>query len=400
MKLPRLPEALSELSFLAYLGGHAVSTVGTWAQRVVLYWIAWETTQSTAVLGMLAAADLLPAVISAPFAGTLADRFDRRRLAIVLQLASIVPALAAMFALLLGQTSVPILVGISLATGILNGLDHPVRMVLVSDLVDKPRLSGAVTANSVIFNLGRMLGPALGGIAIAIGGSWTIFLLNALSYVAFALILTRLRSGKHRLDAPAQAQRIGWLNVLSHVTTTQKLILGYFAILALCIRPIFELLPAFANNLVASGAGELFAFMTSAQALGAALGGVAIGILLGSSAPKNAILVSSVAIIASATLFLMSQDWIMAIIALTLLSGSTVANGIACQVLLQTEVADGIRGKVMSIYTMLFRGMPALGAAIIGVIAETIPQQAIFWFALLVALLATVFIVLAVARRQ
>lgn len=391
MKLPRAAAALSQPSFLAYLGGHALSTVGTWAQRVVLYWIAWEATQSTAVLGLLAAADLLPAVFTAPIAGSLADRMDRRVLALRLQLLSVIPAILALLAVLFGAATVPVLFGLSLLTGILNGFDHPVRMVLVSGLVETPKLTSAVTLNSVVFNLGRMVGPALGGVAIANGQAGLVFLFNAVSYLAFAWVLSRVRGNAPATQANGTGTPLGWREVLPHLSMTHRVVLAYFAVIAVCIRPVFELLPAFADALAAgpAPAGELFAWMTSAQALGAALGGVAIGTLAGHSRPVPAILASGLAIIASMALFLLSRSSLLALLCLTVVSGGIVANGIACQVLLQTEVIDSVRGKVMSVYTMMFRGLPALGALVMGLLAQAIPQTGPFWAGVGLVALAT-----------
>lgn len=391
MNMPPAAAALRQPSFVAYLGGHALSTVGTWAQRVVLYWIAWEATQSTAVLGLLAAADLLPAVFTAPLAGTLADRLNRRILALRLQLLSVIPAVLALIAVLSEMTSVPVLVSLALLTGILNGFDHPVRMVLVSGLVERATLTSAVTLNSIVFNLGRMAGPALGGVAITSGHTEWVFVFNALSYAVFALVLARLRSALPGVQAGGDDGALGWLQVLPRLTVTHRVVLAYFAAIALCIRPVFELLPAFADALAPAPAlaSELFAWMTSAQALGAALGGVAVGTLAAQGPPVRAVLVSGLAIVASMFLFLLSGEPWLALLSLTVVSGGIVSNGIACQVLLQNEVPDRMRGKVLSVYTMIFRGLPALGALAIGVLAQIMPQAHLFWAGNSILVLAT-----------
>ncbi|WP_280177647.1 MFS transporter [Arsenicitalea aurantiaca] len=333
----------------------------------------------------------IPRRFAAPLAGTMADRMDRRVLALRLQLFSVIPAVLALLAVLFGATSVPVLVGLSLLTGILNGFDHPVRIVLVGGLVERNMLTSSVTLNSIVFNLGRMAGPALGGVAIASGQIEAVLLFNAVSYLAFALLLARLRYKAHSTYLGQGSDPLGWLHVLPHLTVTHRVVLVYFAAVALCIRPVFELLPAFADGLALRPdlAAELFAWLTSAQALGAVLGGVAIGILSGHAAPLRSILSSGLAIMGSMALFLLSSRPWLSIVALTLVSSGIVANGVACQVVLQTQVSDRVRGKVLSVYTMMFRGLPALGALVVGVLAQSIPQANLFWTGIALIALAT-----------
>lgn len=176
---------LSNTGFAWYLAGNTGSIVGTWAQRVALLWIAWELTQSTTVLGLLAMADLLPSVAIAPLAGTIADRYDRLSLAKMLQWVSVLPPMLLLGLSLSGQLGIEWIVAVAVATGVINGFDHPIRMVLVGSLVERARVGGAVALNSMTFNLARMIGPVFGGLAIAEKLFWPLFLFNCLSYYRF-----------------------------------------------------------------------------------------------------------------------------------------------------------------------------------------------------------------------
>ncbi len=415
MRLPRAAAPLAHAPLRAYLAGNFASVVGTWGQRVVLLWLAWDLTQSTFMLGLMAMADLLPSVIVAPFAGTLVDRKDRLRLARQLQVMSLAPPCMMLAATLTGLLSPAILLAVATLTGVLNGFDHPVRMVVVGGIVPRPDVPGAVAMNSVVFNLARMLGPAVGGITIALHAMWAIYIFNAVSYWIFALILSRLARREEAPssaspDEPGVSSRViprtrleaatarapsrhggeddGWSAVWQGLTGRHKVLLVLFAFLALCFRPIFELLPTFAEGLTQSEAmaARAFSLMTSAQGAGAMVGAVVTSVLLSRGRPSTLALGFAMAGVLGCGGFLFSNLLGTALVALTFLSGVILANGICTQVVLQTQVPDRIRGKVLSLYTMIFRGLPALGAMSIGMIADTVPERKVFAIACLLVL--------------
>lgn len=427
MRLPLAAAPLAHAPLRAYLAGNFVSVVGTWGQRVVLLWLAWDLTLSTFMLGLMAMAELLPSVIVAPLAGTLVDRKDRLRFARQLQVMSLAPSGLMLAATLTELLSPAILLAVTTLTGVLNGFDHPVRMVVVGGIVPRPDVPGAVAMNSVVFNLARMLGPAVGGVTIALHAMWAIFIFNAVSYLIFALILSRLARCKetssstypnepgasfsinprNRLEAatPRAPSRLGgesdgWSAVWQGLTGRHKVLLVLFAFLALCFRPIFELLPTFAEGLTQSEAMEAQAFslMTSAQGAGAMIGAVVTSVLLSRGRPLTLALGCGMASVLGCGGFLFSNLLWAALVALIFLSGAILANGICTQVVLQTQVSDGIRGKVLSLYTMIFRGLPALGAMAIGLIADTITERKVFAIACLLVL--AIVLVLSPALRH
>lgn len=392
MKVDHLVAALRNPSFALYLTGNAVSIVGTWAQRVVLFWLAWEASGSTAIIGLMAAADLLPSVLVAPFAGSLADRADRLALARRLQLLSVGPPLILLGLLWAGQITTPALLAMSLATGIVNGFDHPTRMVLVGNLVERTLVPGAVAINSIVFNLARMIGPALGGAAISFDTCGAIFVLNVVSYLGFAAILSRLTLVSRPETGPSTSVAAGWVATLSHLGARHRAVLIYFALLALCFRPVFELLPSFAETVAGPGleAGQVFGWMTSAQALGAMVGALAVSMLTAAVGAVPIMLATGTASIVALALFLVSSGAAAALATLTFLSGAILANGVSTQVMLQTEIADTERGRVLSLYTMIFRGMPALGAFLIGVTGTVLSSKQLFWMTIPVLCVASV----------
>ncbi|KPQ20506.1 MULTISPECIES: MFS transporter [unclassified Halomonas] len=423
MRLPRAASPLAHAPLRAYLAGNFASVVGTWGQRVVLLWLAWDITQSTFMLGLMAMADLLPSVIVAPFAGSLVDRKDRLRLARQLQVMSLAPPCMMLVATLTGLLNPAMLLAVATLTGVVNGFDHPVRMVVVGGIVPQPDVPGAVAMNSVVFNLARMLGPAVGGVTIALHAMWAIFIFNAVSYLIFALILSRLsrrradsrslspeetgvasarpETARTRAPSRGEGEEDGWSTVWRGLTRRHKVLLVLFAFLALCFRPIFELLPTFAESLALSDAmaARAFSLMTSAQGAGAMIGAVVASVLLSRGRHLTLALGFAVAGVLGCGGFLLSNFLWVALVALTFLSGVILANGICTQVVLQTEVPDQIRGKVLSLYTMIFRGLPALGAMSIGMIADTVSERKVFAIACLLVL-AIVLVLSPVLRHE
>lgn len=411
MRLPKAAIPLTNARLRMYLAGNAASAVGTWAQRVVLLWLAWDLTQSSLMLGLMAMADLLPSVIVAPFAGSLVDRQDRIRLAYRLQLLSTAPSCIMLMAAMAGIVSPALLLVAAGLTGILNGFDHPTRMVVVGSIVPKEDIPGAVAINSIVFNLARMLGPAAAGLALTLGTLWLIFVFNAASYLFFALILSRLacqESSGNGQDANAPANATDdkspssyWSAIRNGLTGQHKLLLLFFALMALIYRPIFELLPAFADHVAVGEAdsARAFSWMTSAQGLGAMIGALLTSVLMTRGTPLSLTIVFGLLAALSCGLFLISNVLWAALLTLALLSGAILANGICTQVVLQTQIPDSLRGKALSLYTMIFRGLPALGAMAVGVVADESSERTIFALGSL-PILAMLFILLLALRKE
>ncbi|MGZ9810220.1 MFS transporter [Pseudoroseicyclus sp. H15] len=396
-----------------YLAGNFASITGTWAQRVVVFWLAWELTESPSILGVLAALELLPSIIFAPLAGTWADRRPAARLARDVQAASILPPLALLAVALMGEPGLPALVLVTLATGVLNGLDHPLRLLLVGRVAPKGQVSGAVAWNSAAFNVGRMIGPALGGWAISAGRPDLVFAYNALSYLGFVVVLTIV--GRHMAEAgpgPAGAGQASWRNLLRAFPRDVLLLFALFAATAGLLRPIFELLPSFADALsggvgeasapppggaAPSGAGA-FSLLTTAQAAGAVVGALVASVLFGRFGNRRVAIAMALVAALSALAFVAAPTLALAVLAVAVMSGATLANGIATQVDLQTTLDETVRGRALALYTMTFRGLPALGALLLGVLGEALSVH--LAAALSAVVLLVVWAVLALRIRR
>jgi MFS family permease len=366
---------------LAYLGGNLASVTGTWGQRVVVFWMAWELTFSPAVLGLLAALDLLPSIMAAPIAGALADSRPALRLTRNIQALSALPPLIMLVVVLYDEVNLPILMLLTLLTGILNGLDHPLRLLLVGRIAPRDMISNAIAANSVVFNVGRMIGPAIGGWTVSSGTPAIVFGYNAVSFFLFAAVLATLKAPEEgdSLDGKGKALDglFRWGAVIRAFEFPLIIIFSLFAAIAALIRPTFELLPSFAEDLAQNGldAAQIYSLLTSSLGLGAIIGALAASLLLARIQNWTFSMAAGFTSILAALAFLGVAQFYMALISMTVMSAAILANGIATQFALHTRLPESVRGRALSLYTMTFRGLPALGALFVGALGEIAPLR-------------------------
>lgn len=390
--------ALGSPVFRLFALGSAASLLGTWAQRVVLFWLAWEMTRSTVVLGVLALADLLPALLTSPLGGMLADRDDRVRMAVRVQVLSALPPLLLAVTSCLGMLDLTVVMAATLLGGICTGLDHPLRLTLISNLAPPEHVPSAVSINSMIFNLSRMIGPALGGLAIAGGAVTAVFAMNLVSFVFFALVLRRIKPPPRPESAGGDQAAVGWAGVWPLVPLFQRLALLYLVAVSLFLRPVYEMLPAFADRLAGgdSEAANAFALMSGAVGLGAFFGALsAPGMRSG-----RALIVSGLAGVVSIAAMVWIDSLWLTLLAIALSSWGILASSIATQILLHLGVPPEVRGRVLALYAMVLRGMPAAGALFAGWLATRIELTMVFvWFGLPV-LAVTLWLALELRRRR
>ena len=384
--------ALREPAFRAYLAANSVSLIGTWMQRIAVGWLAWELTRSPFWLGAVSFADLFPALLVAPFGGVLADRHDRRRILLWTQsaLALVTLAMALLLWLdLVGIIGLVLLVGLS---GLLIGLNQPARLALVPALVRRPHLQAAIALNSVVFNTARFIGPAVAGIVIAWSGVPAALLVNALSYLPIILVLPRLVLSETVQPSAWQGAGRAFLEGLAHIRGSPVLatLFAFFIALSLTVRPLGDLLPGFAGG-VFDGGVKGFAVLSAAMGLGAVLGGLWVALRADTLDLRRTLLLQ-LAVTLFATLFALSPGFVLAVPLVAGFGFTLVACGVAMNTAVQMGVEPALRGRVMSLFGLVFRSVPALGALAVGTVAEVLGLRAALLLAALVFTLAFVWL--------
>ena len=364
----RLALPLRNANYGIYAAGNAVSLIGTWMQRISIGWLTWELTHSGLWLGVIAFADFFPVMIVGPIAGAAADRWDRLRVVKTSQAISLVQA-AVLFALTaLGHMSIGLLVALTACQGVIVAFNQPARLALVPSLVAEQDLASAVAINSVIFNLARFVGPMLAGLAIVWSGVAAAFAANALSYVAFLLALTRVRVDPAD-SAPARRRSLAAdLQEGIRYTATHPAIAALLVLLiAVGIggRPLNDLLPGFAAEVFRSGAGGL-SVLASATGAGAIFGGLWLGHRADSSVLTKVALGASLGGAGAAAAVVATASMWIAVPSIMAFGFCVSTAGIAIQTLVQLSSDRSMRGRVMGLYGLIFRGAPAIGGLAAG----------------------------------
>jgi len=364
-------ELFQNRNFTWYLAGNTVSLHGQWMHRVALGWLTWQLTASELWIGIIAATEFMPTMFLSPLFGVMADRFDRRTMALAsAAISTILAALLAGFTAL-DMMNIRILWCLVFILGLINAIFQPVRMSIIPSLVKREHLTPAVAFQSISFNVSRFVGPALAGPIIAFWGLATAFALNAISYLALIAVLlfvrfktTRSGSKQNNFLADFGA---GIRYTAQHATIGPQLMLvGVNSTLGRGIVP--SMLPAFAGAIFA-GDSTVLATLTSVSGAGAIIGGFWL------SKERSTLRLQTVThwslvftgILLSVLGFTESYPVGIAVVAAL---GFTISlSGIGSTSLIQTAVAEEMRGRVLSFWGVLALAAPAFGTLLIGAAA-------------------------------
>ena len=371
-KLGGISVAMANRNYRIYTIGAIPSLMGTWVQRMAVGWFAWELTESGAWLGLIAFADLAPSVLSAPIAGAFADRVNRLRIVKLVQYMSLIQATVLATLTLSGVMTIELLFTLALIQGIVQGIHQPFRHALLGTIVTRSEMTAAIGINSTIWNSSRLIGPAISAVVILQLGVGATFLINAISYVPM-LIGLYLITAEHRPAAPKSLSQVPAeiLEGIRYATGHRFIGSVMFMLLIFSFfgRATQELLPGFTGAVFNVGADGL-ALLTGAAGFGSLFSGIWLS-RRGTLTGLSDILILMVLLIAATQLAFVATDilWVSVIVFVAwgfVLNGA----GIICQSLVQATVPDTIRGRVVSLYGMLWLGTPALGAFAMGVAAD------------------------------
>lgn len=374
MLRPHSRSALTEPLFRRYFAAAWQATLGTWINRFLLGWLAWELTESALWVGITGACMLFPAIVLSPLFGVLSDRINPRNGMLVTLLAQSVVAGVAAGAIFADLFSLVWLVGLALAIGGISAAHHPLRLALIPRLVSRQFLPSAIGLSAIVFNISRIIGPALAGPMIAYTSAGVPFVLAAALFFGAFWMLLRVRveekAGEGAGTSVLEELMDGFRFAAGHIPI--RLILVFTLINGLLGRTVIELLPAISGKLL-DGDATLLAVLTAAAGVGSILG----GLLLTRQSDDEAAMARRVLLcLASAGLILLPVNWFTSVWLLApvvaWLSLATTMAGIGSQALAQLVVRDDFRGRVMSLWTMLSMGAPALGGFVMGALADSI----------------------------
>jgi MFS family permease len=356
-------------NYRIFFGGHAVSVVGTWMQRVAQDWLVLELSDSAVAVGVATALQALPTLFLGLWGGLLVDRLDRRRTIIVTQAVSAVLAAALAALTLTGLVQLWMVFLLALGLGLVTVLDVPARQAFITEMVDPEDYVNAQSLNSTIHNAGRLVGPAVAGLLIAWVGSGAAFAVNAVSFVAVLISLFRMNPDRLHRAEPAPAKRGQALEGLRYVWSRADLraCLILVAVIALFGQNFRVVLPLFARDVLGGGA-ETYGWLTSALGAGAVIGALATAARETVTAWAMLVAAGAFAVVSMA---LAGAPGL--VVALGLLVGLGIANicfNTLARTLLQLGADAGMQGRVIALHAIVFTGSTPFGGPAIGWVCE------------------------------
>jgi MFS family permease len=367
----RTLRALANPNYRLYFFGQIVSQTGGWLQRIAQAWLVLDLTGSPAALGILTVAQFLPIMVLSLFAGVVADRLPKRRLLYVIGSISSLQSLVLAVLVLSGHVELWQVYFLAFILGTVSAFEMPTRQAFLSELVPRDELQSAISLNSSVFNGARIIGPGIGGVIIAAWGVGWCFGLNALSFVASLISLAMLETSRlHAVRRPPRGPL--WTQLadgLRYAARTPALafpllLLAFIGTFGYNMGVVFPLLARYALNLDAVGFGSL----NTAMGVGSLIG--ALGVAARLSPTPNALLISAGAF----SVLLLSVAYIPwyppALVALAAMGVASVTYSAVTNTTLQLNTDEHYRGRVLSLYTLLFAGSTPIGGALTGWLAD------------------------------
>ncbi|HTQ27231.1 MAG TPA: MFS transporter [Puia sp.] len=376
-KLQHTFRAFRNRNYALFFAGQSVSQIGTWMQRTAISWLVYSITHSPFMLGLTVFAAQFPSFLLSLVGGIVSDRYNRHRILLFTQTASLLQAFLLALAVLTHHYSIGGILTLSVILGVINAFDVPARQPLVHELVsDKSELPNALALNSAMVNLARLVGPALSGIILQQFGAGICFLLNAISFLAVISSLLLLRLPPYRpssIKKNAVSELSEGFVYLTH-TPVIGTIIAMMALMSIFVFPYDTLLPVFAKT-VFRGDARTFGYIYSFIGLGAISGTFFLASLKTGTDLKIVLLINTiilgVALIAFSRIFYFPLAMVFAVCCgFGTMSQSTI--GIT---LVQIHSHAHMRGRMMSYLVMAFFGMLPVGSLLVGWVSQRIGAQ-------------------------
>jgi MFS family permease len=372
--------ALRFRNYRLFFFGQGISLIGTWMTRVAISWLVYRltqgsvTTKAATVLGVVGFAGQIPMFLLAPFAGVIVDRTNRYKMLILTQVLSMLQSLALAYLALRHIITIPQVIALAAAQGVINAFDVPARQSFVVEMIeDRNDLPNAIALNSSMFNSARLIGPAIGGLLVAATGEGNCFLIDGLSYIAVIASLLMMRvpaaATKKHIGHPLKQLHEGFQYAFGFAPVRAILLL--VSLISFTAAAMQVLLPIYADHVTEHGHAELtFGFLLAAIGIGA-LGGSIYLAARKSVRGLGIVLTIAAASFGVATIGFAFCRTIWLAFPLAMICGAgMVVHMASANTVLQTIVEDEMRGRLMSFFLIAVMGLAPFGSLAAGALAD------------------------------
>jgi len=365
---------LKIVSYRNYMAGNFASQLGMWVQRIAIQWLTWQLTHSPTWLGIIAFADFFPNIVIGPLAGALADRVNwLPAIRLIMWISGAISL--TMAALVLNDAmTMELLLALVVLNGTAMAFNYPVRLSIIHTMVPHGALTSAIGVNAIGFNISRIGGPALAGFIMLQWGVGQAFAFTALTDILFVMALytfslaprSETRERRSLRHIPSEIME-GFRYARFHPGIGPLLVILLSS--TLFARPFAELFAGFADDVFGRGV-EGLAWLTGMLGAGAFVGSIFFARRDGVEGLMG-MLVTAMLIFAIALIGFAATDIFWFACICTAIAGlSVVTIGVSEQTLLQASVDSAMRGRVLSMYSIIARGFPSIGALVMGYIAS------------------------------
>jgi MFS family permease len=366
--------AFSSRNYRLYFTGQSISLIGTWMQKTAVSWVIYSLTHSTFMLGLTLFASQFPSFLFSLLGGVVSDRYNRFKVLLTTQVASMIQASILAILILAGHYAVWEILSLSVLLGVINAFDVPARQSLVYEMIDdKKDLPNALALNSSMVNLSRLIGPAIAGFVLEKFGDGTCFLLNALSFMAVigSLLLMKLPLYIKQVHNKNAFGELREGLVYLKQTPSIAFVIIMLGLISLFVLPFSTLLPVYAKDIF-KGSASTFGIIDSVIGLGAFSGAIFLASQKPGSNLKKILAINTLVFGTGLILFSHEGNYPLALVFATVAGFGMMSQITVSNTLIQTTVEPTMRGRVISFYAMAFFGMQPRGGLLIGSLSRLI----------------------------
>jgi len=364
--------AFKSRNYKLYFAGQSISLIGTWMQKTAVSWVIYSQTHSQFMLGLTLFASLFPSFIFSFLGGVASDRYNRYKLLLITQVASMLQAVLLTVLIFFKDYAVWEIIALSALLGLINAFDVPARQSLVYEMVDdKADLPNALALNSSMVNLSRLIGPGLAGLALEKFGEDICFGLNAVSFIAVigSLLMMRLPKYMPKLHTKNVFGELKEGFMYIRRTPSISLTLIMLGLISLLVLPFSTLIPVYAKDIF-KGTASTFGVIDSVIGLGAFCGAIFLASLKPGRNLRKILAINTL-VFGGGLIFFSHTTYYPIALVFAAVSGFGMMSQITISnTLIQTTVDPDMRGRVISFYAMAFFGMQPIGGLLVGAVSE------------------------------